>query len=258
MVIDGKETLRVGNAPITVSSEALASTRRIVNMAKSVTLVSRKYDGAAATVLSGAGFFIRHYAEGASSDSAINTPYALPVDSTIALNISASLLRTSRYHVGTLRVQLYRGTTTNNGEVVDYRDLPLQRKRGVNLETGIAVFDYWIDSTAQFTIGEAGSYYLYVQFIDEKGNGIVKDKNIPASVIVKGEIVMGVSSGNVLGNNGLASIWGNNAALYMNQDAFLARIGNYGIHITGSGIRLRLGTAAWKTLGTSGSNLTLT
>ena len=263
MVIDGKETLRVGNAPIMVSSEALASTRRIVNMAKSVTLVSRKYGGAAATmpkaiVLSGAGFFIRHYAEGASSGSAISTPYALPVDSTIALNISASLLRTSRYHVGTLRVQLYRGTTTNNGEVVDYRDLPLQRKRGVNPETGIAVFDYWIDSTAQFTIGEAGSYYLYVQFIDEKGNGIVEDKNIPASVFVKGEIVMGASSGNVLGNNGLASIWGNNAALYMNQDAFLARIGNYGIHITGSGIRLRLGTAAWKTLGTSGSNLTLT
>ena len=99
---------------------------------------------------------------------------------------------------------------------------------------------------------------MYAQFFDEKGNGIVEDNNIPISISVKGEIVMGVSSGNVLGNNGLASIWGNNAALYMNQDAFLARIGNYGIHITGSGIKLRLGTATWKTLGTSGSNLTLT
>lgn len=72
-----------------------------------------------------------------------------------------------------------------------------------------------------------------------------------------GKVTKGAKQGTTIALDGLMAVM-TKMKFLATANYFGVLAGNYGLQVSDSGIRLRLGSTTWKKLGLSGSNLTLT
>mgnify|MGYP001089132220 CR=1 FL=1 len=109
----------------------------------------------------------------------------------------------------------------------------------VNATTDVGA-DYYMD----ITINETADILVYAG-----------SRNVAPSF--SGKVTKGAKQGTTIALDGLMAVM-TKMKLLATANYFGVLAGNYGLQVSDSGIRLRLGSTTWKKLGLSGSNLTLT
>ena len=166
----------------------------------------------------------------------------------VSLGFNANAVPATRPFSGSFTVTVYRREAGVAKAVYS---------RGTSLAPPTSTSTVVSGSLAVNATTDVGADYYMDITINETADILVYAGSHNVAPSFSGKVTKGAKQGTTIALDGLMAVM-TKMKLLATANYFGVLAGNYGLQVSDSGIRLRLGSTTWKKLGLSGSNLTLT